>query len=66
MLPVERLADAAGMSPSSFHQRFRAVTSTLIEARRLMLAEGLSARSAPFELGYDAFMVSELIGASSV
>ncbi len=27
LLPVERLADAAGMSPSSFHQHFRAVTS---------------------------------------
>lgn len=64
LLPVERLADAAGMSPSSFHQHFRAVTSLsplqfqkqlrLIEARRLMLAEGLSASSAAFEVGYES------------
>lgn len=63
-LPVERLADAAGMSPSSFHQHFRAVTSLsplqfqkqlrLIEARRLMLAEGLSASGAAFEVGYES------------
>lgn len=63
-LPVERLADAAGMSPSSFHQHFRAVTSLsplqfqkqlrLIEARRLMLVEGLSASSAAFEVGYES------------
>ena len=49
-LRVEQLAAAAGMSPSSFHQHFRAVTSLsplqfqkrlrLIEARRLMLSEG--------------------------
>jgi AraC-like DNA-binding protein len=47
-LPVERLAAAAGMSPSSFHPHFRAVTSLsplqfqkqlrLIEARRLMMS----------------------------
>lgn len=63
-LPVEHLAEAAGMSPSSFHQHFRAVTSLsplqfqkqlrLIEARRLMLAEGLSASSAAFEVGYES------------
>lgn len=63
-LPVDRLADAAGMSSSSFHQHFRAVTSLsplqfqkqlrLIEARRLMLAEGLSASSAAFEVGYES------------
>lgn len=63
-LPLDRLADAAGMSPSSFHQHFRAVTSLsplqfqkqlrLIEARRLMLSEGLSATSAAFEVGYES------------
>lgn len=63
-LPVERLAAAAGMSPSSFYQHFRAVTSLsplqfqkqlrLIEARRLMLADGVSARSAAFAVGYES------------
>ncbi|WBS03039.1 AraC family transcriptional regulator [Pseudoduganella sp. SL102] len=63
-LPVERLADVAGMSLSSFHQHFRAVTSLsplqfqkqlrLIEARRLMLAEGASASSAAFAVGYES------------
>ncbi|MDT3686846.1 MAG: AraC family transcriptional regulator [Pseudorhodoplanes sp.] len=63
-LPVERLAAIAGMSVSSFHQHFRAVTSLsplqfqkqlrLIEARRLMLAEGVSASSAAFSVGYES------------
>jgi len=63
-LPVERLAAVAGMSPSSFHQHFRAVTSLsplqfqkqlrLIEARRLMLAEGLAASSAASAVGYES------------
>lgn len=63
-LPVERLAAAAGMSPSSFHQHFRAVTSLsplqfqkhlrLIEARRLMLSEGRSASNAAFDVGYES------------
>ncbi|WP_088346440.1 MULTISPECIES: AraC family transcriptional regulator [Rhodomicrobium] len=61
-LPVERLASAAGMSPSAFHHHFRAVTSLsplqfqkqlrLIEARRLMLAEGLPASNAAYAVGY--------------
>jgi AraC-like DNA-binding protein len=52
------------MSPSSFHQHFRAVTSLsplqfqkqlrLIEARRLMLAEGISASSAAYAVGYES------------
>ncbi|MEP6274771.1 AraC family transcriptional regulator, partial [Hyphomonas sp.] len=52
-IPVAQLAEAAGMSVSAFHQHFRAVTSLsplqfqkqlrLIEARRLMRAEGRSA-----------------------
>ncbi|WP_223619260.1 AraC family transcriptional regulator [Lysobacter sp. ESA13C] len=63
-LPVERLASAAGMSPSSFYQHFREVTSLsplqfqkqlrLIEARRLMLSEGVSASSAAFAVGYES------------
>jgi AraC-like DNA-binding protein len=63
-LPVERLAATAGMSPSSFHQHFRAVTSLsplqfqkqlrLIEARRLMMADGVSASSAAFAVGYES------------
>lgn len=63
-LPVERLAAAAGMSPSSFYQHFREVTSLsplqfqkqlrLIEARRLMLSEGVSASSAAFAVGYES------------
>jgi AraC-like DNA-binding protein len=63
-LPVGRLAAAAGMSPSSFHQHFRAVTSLsplqfqkqlrLIEARRLMLSDGATASSAAFAVGYES------------
>jgi AraC-like DNA-binding protein len=63
-LPVERLAAAAGMSPSSFHQHFRAITSLsplqfqkhlrLIEARRLMLSEGRSSGHAAFDVGYES------------
>ena len=63
-LRVERLAAEAGMSPSSFHQHFRAVTSLsplqfqkhlrLIEARRLMMSEGASASSAAFAVGYES------------
>lgn len=63
-LPVEQLAAVAGMSLSSFHQHFRAVTSLsplqfqkqlrLIEARRLMLSEGTAASSAAFAVGYES------------
>lgn len=63
-LPVETLAGVAGMSPSSFHEHFRAVTSLtplqfqkqlrLIEARRLMLAEGASASHAAYSVGYES------------
>jgi len=63
-LPVERLADVAGMSPSAFHAHFRKVTSLsplqfqkqlrLIEARRLMLAEGATASRAAFAVGYES------------
>jgi AraC-like DNA-binding protein len=63
-LRVERLAATATMSPSSFHQHFRSVTSLsplqfqkqlrLIEARRLMMSEGMSASSAAFAVGYES------------
>ena len=63
-LPVRQLADAAGMSASSFHAHFRAVTSLtplqfqkqlrLIEARRLMLAEGAGAGRAAHAVGYES------------
>lgn len=63
-LPVESLAAVAGMSPSSFHQHFRSVTSLsplqfqkqlrLIEARRLMIGEGRSASSAAYAVGYES------------
>ena len=63
-LPVEGLAELAGMSPSSFHHHFRAVTSLtplqfqkqlrLIEARRMMLAEGASASQAAHTVGYES------------
>jgi AraC-like DNA-binding protein len=63
-LRVDRLAAIAGMSASSFHHHFRAVTSLsplqfqkqlrLIEARRLMTAEGMTASSAAFAVGYES------------
>lgn len=61
---IEDLAGLAGMSLSSFHQHFREVTSLsplqfqkqlrLIEARRLMLAEGQMASQAAFSVGYES------------
>lgn len=61
---VERLADIAGLSPSAFHQHFKAITSLsplqfqkqlrLIEARRLMVSEGRSASLAAYEVGYES------------
>jgi AraC-like DNA-binding protein len=62
-LRVEHLADAAGMSPSSFHEHFRSVTSLtplqfqkqlrLIEARRRMI-EGASISNAAYGVGYES------------
>ncbi|WP_129790726.1 AraC family transcriptional regulator [Sphingosinicella sp. CPCC 101087] len=61
---VERLAGEVGMSPSSLHAHFKAVTAMsplqyqkqlrLQEARRLMLAESLDAATAGFRVGYDS------------
>lgn len=63
-LPVERLAAVAGMSQSTFHLHFRNVTSLsplqfqkqlrLIEARRLMLAEGATPGNAAYAVGYES------------
>ncbi len=61
---IEDLARIAGMSPSSFHEHFRMATAMsplqfrtrlrMHEARRLMVAEGLSAAEAGFRVGYDS------------
>ncbi|HWU94764.1 MAG TPA: AraC family transcriptional regulator, partial [Sphingomonas sp.] len=63
-LRIEEIADAAGMSASSLHAHFKAVTRMtpleyqkqlrLQEARRLMMTEGASAGSAGFAVGYDS------------
>ncbi|CAH2402750.1 AraC family transcriptional regulator [Mesorhizobium ventifaucium] len=61
---VEQLAEAANMSLSSFHEHFRAVTSLtplqfqkqlkLIEARRMMLADGEMISNAAYAVGYES------------
>lgn len=61
---VQRLAAEAAMSASTFHLHFRAVTSLsplqfqkhlrLIEARRLMLAEGTNATHTAYAVGYES------------
>lgn len=63
-IPVERLAEAAAMSPTTFHKHFKHLTSLtpgqyhkrlrLIEARSLMLNKGFSASNAAFEVGYES------------
>lgn len=63
-LRAEQLAKVAGMSLSTFHQHFRAVTSLsplqfqkqlrLIEARRMMLSDGASASTAAYAVGYES------------
>lgn len=62
-LRVEQIARDLGMSVSSFHHHFKAVTAMsplqfqkrlrLQEARRLMLGEALDAASAGYRVGYD-------------
>jgi AraC-like DNA-binding protein len=61
---VEKLAEMAHMSPSSFHFHFKAVTAMspvqyqkrlrLLEARRLLLVEGTDAASAAYRVGYES------------
>ena len=63
-LRIGDIAAAVGMSPSSLHAHFKAVTRMtpleyqkqlrLQEARRLMLAGGVSAGTAGFSVGYDS------------
>jgi AraC-like DNA-binding protein len=62
-LRIDDIAQELGMSTSSFHQHFKAVTALsplqfqkqlrLQEARRLMLGEHLDAASAGYQVGYD-------------
>ncbi len=61
---IERLAAIAHMSPSSFHHHFKLITSMsplqyqkqlrLLEARRLMLANGSDATRAAYQVGYES------------
>ena len=61
---VEDLASQANMSPSSFHQHFKAVTAMspvqyqkqlrLTEARQILLAEKADAASAAYRVGYQS------------
>jgi AraC-like DNA-binding protein len=63
-LRIGEIAAAAGMSSSSLHHHFKAVTRMtpleyqkqlrLQEARRLMLSQGASAGTAGFTVGYDS------------
>jgi AraC-like DNA-binding protein len=63
-LSIDRLAAEVGMSPSSLHEHFRAVTAMtplqfqkqlrLQDARGLMLVDGLDATSTAFRVGYES------------
>jgi len=61
---VEELAEVARLSPSAFHRRFKAMTSMtplqyqkrlrLIEARRLLVADAVTAEAAAHAVGYES------------
>ncbi|WP_454830888.1 AraC family transcriptional regulator [Pseudoxanthomonas wuyuanensis] len=61
---IDEIADIAGMSRSTFHAHFKAVTSMsplefrsqlrLQEARRLMVAEAMDAAGAGYRVGYES------------
>jgi AraC-like DNA-binding protein len=61
---IEELAAMAHMSPSSFHQHFRAITAMsplqylkrlrLTEARQIMLSEPVDAASTAYRVGYES------------
>ncbi|MES2205864.1 MAG: AraC family transcriptional regulator [Pseudomonadota bacterium] len=61
---VEELAEVASMSPSSFHQHFKRVTTMsplqyqkqirLQEARYLLSAQGMDAAKVAFQVGYES------------
>jgi AraC-like DNA-binding protein len=63
-LRVESLAEVAGMSISAFHEHFRGVTALtplqfqkqvrLIEARRMLVAEGEMISNAAYAVGYES------------
>jgi AraC-like DNA-binding protein len=61
---IEQLADSAQMSPSSFYQHFKLLTSLtpiqyqkqlrLLEARRLMVEHGANVTGAAYRVGYES------------
>jgi len=61
---IEQLADTAQMSPSSFYQHFKLLTSLtpiqyqkqmrLLEARRLMVETGANVTGAAYRVGYES------------
>ncbi|MFJ9450252.1 AraC family transcriptional regulator N-terminal domain-containing protein [Herbaspirillum sp. NPDC101397] len=61
---IDEVAKIAGMSRSTFHDHFKAVTAMsplefrnqlrMQEARRLMVGDGLDAASAGYQVGYDS------------
>ncbi|WP_242129113.1 AraC family transcriptional regulator [Sphingobium sp. Sx8-8] len=63
-LRIEQLAEIARMSPSSFHQHFKALTLMtpiqfqkqlrLLEARRLMIADAANVTEAAYRVGYES------------
>lgn len=63
-MAIPALARHVGMSVSSFHEHFKAITSTtplqyqkelrLLEARRLLKAGGTSVTAAAFDVGYES------------
>jgi AraC-like DNA-binding protein len=63
-IAIPELAKRVGMSSSSFHKHFKAITSTtplqyqkelrLLEARRLLRTDGASVTNAAFDVGYES------------
>jgi AraC-like DNA-binding protein len=63
-IAIPELARRVGMSVSTFHQHFKAITSTtplqyhkelrLLEARRLLQSGGASVTTAAFDVGYES------------
>tara|TARA_R100001143_G_C3358181_1_gene133831 strand:- start:629 stop:1513 length:885 start_codon:yes stop_codon:yes gene_type:complete len=63
-IPVDELAGLAGMSVSTFHAHFKAVTNMsplqfqksirLVEARALMVTQHLDAASTAYQVGYES------------
>lgn len=63
-LPIEQLADVAGMSSSAFHRHFKNITSLsplqyqkqmrLLESRRLLLENQQGAADVAYQVGYES------------